>query len=109
MTMVRPVASAFAAEYVTVFTNRGTWLTLVSRCPDAKWIPLMPNLMWQPIVLIAVLVIAGCDTRRPDFMTRVQEDCLVGQQWACDLINSLNKPPPMNDTKPPKIVGANAE
>jgi hypothetical protein len=51
--------------------------------------------MWRTILVPAVLVIGGCHVRRVDFMTRVQEDCLAGQQWACDLINSLSKPPPI--------------
>jgi hypothetical protein len=65
--------------------------------------------MWRPIILIAVLVIAGCHAFQPDFMTRVREDCSVGQQWACDLIASLNNPLPMGDSELPKIVGAHAE
>ena len=52
-------------------------------------------------MLIAVPVVSGCHSRRPDFMTRVREDCSAGQQWACDLFGSLNKQPPMYDVKQP--------
>jgi hypothetical protein len=82
--------------------------------PDTRHTPLTPYLMWRylmwrTILVPAVLVIGGCHVRRVDFMTRVQEDCLAGQQWACDLINSLSKPPPMENSEAPKNVGAHAE
>ena len=56
---------------------------------------------WRTVLLIVVLVVAGCHSRRPDFMTRVQEDCLAGQQWACDLIVSLHKAPTVADSQLP--------
>ncbi len=30
-------------------------------------------------------------------MTRVQEDCLAGDQWACDLLDALSHPLPAED------------
>jgi hypothetical protein len=50
--------------------------------------------------LVVLLAVAGCHTQRPGFMTRVREDCAAGQQWACDLINELNRPPSPDDTTP---------
>ena len=48
----------------------------------------------RSFLLIGLLIVAGCHhARRPDFMTRVREDCGAGQQWACDLIDALNQPP----------------
>jgi hypothetical protein len=65
--------------------------------------------VWRAILLITVLAIAGCHGRRPDFMTRVQEDCLAGQQWACDLTASLNTPPPLAVSEPVKSISAHSE
>ena len=58
--------------------------------------------MW--FVVVALLVcLAGCSgpapaagslVRRvpahPSFLTRVQEDCVDGHQWACDMLQSLS-------------------
>jgi hypothetical protein len=44
--------------------------------------------------LIGLIAAAGCQTHRPDFMTRVREDCTGGDKWSCDLIDALNKPTP---------------
>jgi hypothetical protein len=65
--------------------------------------------MWRSVLLITVLAIAGCHGRRPDFMTRVQEDCLAGQQWACDLIASLNTPPPLADSDTLKNISSHSQ
>ena len=52
----------------------------------------------RSILLIVLLVVASCQhARRPDFMTRVREDCGAGQQWACDLLDALAKPPAAED------------
>jgi hypothetical protein len=52
----------------------------------------------RTIVLIVLVVVAGCHhARRPDFMTRVREDCGAGRQWACDLIDALSQPPATDD------------
>jgi hypothetical protein len=42
-------------------------------------------------LLIVLLAVTGCQPRRPDFMTRVREDCAAGDQWACDLIDALQR------------------
>ena len=42
--------------------------------------------MWRALILFVLLLIAGCQHRRPDFMTRVMEDCAAGDRWACDLL-----------------------
>ena len=47
--------------------------------------------MWRVVILLILLLIAGCQHRRPDFMTRVKEDCAARDQWACDLLESLAK------------------
>jgi hypothetical protein len=60
--------------------------------------------VWRAVPLIAVLVLAGCQTRRPDFLARVREDCTAGDQWACDLLVSLGNPTPAKDTKPTEEV-----
>jgi hypothetical protein len=50
--------------------------------------------VWRTILLIVLMIIAGCHARRPDFMTRVRQDCAAGDQWACDLLDSLGYPKP---------------
>lgn len=47
------------------------------------------------VVLLAVGALAGCQSRRPDFLTRVREDCVAGDRWACDLLDSLAHPKPI--------------
>ena len=53
--------------------------------------------MGRALMLIVLLSLAGCQKPRPDFLTRVQEDCAAGQQWACDLIDALSRPVPPDD------------
>jgi hypothetical protein len=48
--------------------------------------------MWRIIILSALLLVEGCEHRRPNFMTRVREDCAAGDQWACDLLASFTHP-----------------
>lgn len=60
--------------------------------------------MGRAILLIVLMVIAGCHARRPDFMTRVQEDCAAGNLWACDLLDALSRPIPAEDIKAPDNV-----
>jgi hypothetical protein len=55
----------------------------------------------RAILLIVLMTIAGCHARRPGFMTRVREDCAAGQQWACDLLDTLSRPPSTDDTTMP--------
>jgi hypothetical protein len=52
------------------------------------------------VALIVLMAVAGCHRQRPGFMTRVREDCAAGQQWACDLLDELSRPPPPDDTTP---------
>jgi hypothetical protein len=44
---------------------------------------------WWALLLILLAVLAGCQQSRPDFMTRVQEDCAAGDAWACGLLDAL--------------------
>ena len=44
--------------------------------------------------MIVLVILAGCQARRPDFVTRVQGDCTAGDQWACNL---LGGPMPAED------------
>jgi len=53
-----------------------------------------PGPVWRAILLIVLVIMAGCQARRPDFVTRVQEDSAAGDQWACDL---LDGPMPAED------------
>jgi hypothetical protein len=86
----------------------GNWPTPSMECspPAGKSIPspwphsrvswplcqsLLVSAMWQALVLFVLVLIMGCQHRRPDFMTRVMEDCAAGDQWACDLLDSLAK------------------
>ena len=57
------------------------------------------HLCWQAVMLIVLTIIAGCHVRRPDFITRVQEDCAAGNLWACDLLDGLSHPMPEEDIK----------
>jgi hypothetical protein len=50
------------------------------------------GLIWRAILPIALLMNCDCSARRPDFMTRVREDCVAGNQWACDLLDALSHP-----------------
>jgi hypothetical protein len=56
------------------------------------------------VLLILLMTIAGCNGRRPGFMSRVREDCVAGQQWACDLLDALSRPPSTDDTTRPGIL-----
>jgi hypothetical protein len=48
--------------------------------------------MWPIMVLTMSILIAACErSRPPSFMSRVQEDCTNGDDWACDLLTSLSK------------------
>ena len=40
-------------------------------------------------LLVALLIIASCEPRRPSFMLRVQQDCAAGDKWAYDLLKDL--------------------
>jgi hypothetical protein len=59
------------------------------------------GVMWRTVLLFALMINAGCHARRPDFMTRVRQDCSAGEQWACDLLDALAGPPSMDDAKVP--------
>ena len=56
-----------------------------------------PTRLWRVLLLVGLVAAAGCRTRVPDFMTRVHEDCVRGDKWACDLIDALEKPVPVNE------------
>ncbi len=55
--------------------------------------------VWQAVALIVLTIIGGCHARRPDFITRVHEDCAAGDLWACDLLDALSRPMPEEDIK----------
>jgi hypothetical protein len=48
-------------------------------------------------LLIALMSVAGCHSRRPDFLVRVREDCTAGDKWACNLLDALSHPKPLED------------
>jgi hypothetical protein len=56
---------------------------------------------WRISLLIGLLSVAGCQAHRPSFMTRVQQDCVAGDKWACDLIESMTAPLPEGDVRSP--------
>jgi hypothetical protein len=57
--------------------------------------------LWRAIVLVVLVTIAACHSRRSNFMARVREDCSAGQQWACDLLDALSRQPSANDVPRP--------
>jgi hypothetical protein len=46
---------------------------------------------WQAMLFVAIVSIAGCQARRPSFMTRIREDCTAGDKWSCDLLEAFNR------------------
>jgi hypothetical protein len=65
--------------------------------------------MWPVIVLTIIILIAACERNRPpSFLTRVQEDCANGDQWACDLLTSLSNATPRNDPDGKRVRRAGA-
>jgi len=44
------------------------------------------------VLTVAMLTLANCAPRRPDFTARVEQDCAAGDQWACHLIDALRHP-----------------
>ena len=58
--------------------------------------------VWRAILLIGVLLTAGCHSRRPDFLEGVREDCTTGDQWACNLLDALHHPRPANEIQTPE-------
>src|SRR6476659_203530 len=70
------------------------------RCPRLSTAPSQASLGPSPglqlrgsqfplSLLVTLLALAGCQPHRPDFMTRVRQDCAGGDKWACDLLDSL--------------------
>jgi hypothetical protein len=57
------------------------------------------------ILMIGLICVGGCSARRPDFMTRVAEDCATGDKWACDLIDALNRPTTTDEMASTKVHG----
>jgi hypothetical protein len=55
----------------------------------------------QSFLLVTLLALGGCQTNRPSFLSRVREDCAAGDQWACDLLDSLAHPRPTPAAGPP--------
>jgi hypothetical protein len=55
----------------------------------------------RAILVIGLIALSGCNARRPTFITRVRQDCAAGQQWACDLLDVLSRPPSSDDTTMP--------
>jgi transposase len=46
----------------------------------------------RALILFVMLFVAGCQHRRADFITRVKEDCVAADQWACDLLRHRSAP-----------------
>jgi len=44
------------------------------------------------VLTVAMLTLANCAPRRPDFTARVEQDCAAGDKWACHLIDALRHP-----------------
>ena len=84
------VAVGLGATDVAIVICGFTFVTLHIRdaavpCPaEAGWWPILMD-GWPSWLLIVALTLTGCAPRRPDFLARVQQDCLAGDQWACDL------------------------
>lgn len=38
------------------------------------------------MLVIAMLAVAGCENQRPGFLSRLTEDCQIGDQQACSLL-----------------------
>ena len=53
-------------------------------------------------MLIAALMLAGCQAQRPDFTERSRQDCAQGDQEACRMLEALNPPEPQKPQKPVK-------
>jgi hypothetical protein len=48
------------------------------------------NISISPTIWLGLLlVLASCEAQRPSFLTRVHEDCVNGDPWACGLLTSL--------------------
>jgi hypothetical protein len=52
------------------------------------------------VLLTLLMSVAGRESRRPDFLVRVREDCTAGDRWACDLLDALSHPKPVEDIRP---------
>jgi hypothetical protein len=48
--------------------------------------------MWRTLILLVLFLIAACQNRRPEFMSRVSEDCTAGDPWPAICLNLLRKP-----------------
>jgi hypothetical protein len=60
-----------------------------------------PSPVWRAILMIVLVIMAGCHAIRPDSVTRIQENCAAGDQWACDL---LHGPGPVENITTPTSV-----
>jgi hypothetical protein len=63
----------------------------------------MPPL--RRLLLVALLTLGGCQPHRPSFLSRVREDCASGDQWACDLLDTLAHPKSTPPVSPPDAGG----
>jgi hypothetical protein len=63
----------------------------------------MPPL--QSVLLLTLLAVVGCQPHRPSFLSRVREDCVAGDRWACDLLDSLAHPTPTPSVGSPHACG----
>ena len=60
----------------------------------------MPPL--RSLLLVALVAVGGYQPYRPSFLSRVREDCAAGDQWACDLLDSLEHPRPTPPVSSPR-------
>ena len=52
-----------------------------------------PGLVRYITLLTLLMSITSCKSRRPDY-------CTAGDQWACDLLDALSHPKPVEDINP---------
>jgi len=61
----------------------------------------VPYIRYLRAAVLVLLLLAGCQNTRPTFLTRVHEDCLSGDRWACDLLKSLARAKQQHDSDVP--------
>jgi hypothetical protein len=52
---------------------------------------------WLAVLLLTLLVTAGCYSRQAKLVERATEDCSRGDRWACDLASVLKSEYPLNE------------
>jgi hypothetical protein len=57
--------------------------------------------LWRAILLIAPMVISGCQHHSPDFLSHVEKRCAGGDSGACGLLDAVSHPNPTTDIPTP--------